>query len=273
MEHPLRRGPQRSPSSAGGRRGPPSRCAAPWSAITPATTSSFPTVRGGERRAGRRSPIPPSCSTTLRPAIRRPDDLGAGRRRAVRHGVAARSSRGRSTSSDDLSHFKWALATAQSVPRIGLELWQREHPDVLLVYIEGTDSTAHLFGHLFRAQRSRRRAGRAAGEVTAARSRRCTATPTRSSASTSRCMDDRTTLIVLSDHGFELGELPDDPSTTRDMRRVSERYHRIDGILYLYGRDVPARDADRGRDASSTSRRRCSRSRAWRRRQTCRDGC
>ena len=36
--------------------------------------------------------------------------------------------------------------------RIGIELWQREHPDVLLVYIEGTDSVAHLFGHLFRAQ-------------------------------------------------------------------------------------------------------------------------
>jgi tetratricopeptide (TPR) repeat protein len=43
---------------------------------------------------------------------------------------------------------------------------------------------------------------------------------------------------VLSDHGFALGELPDDPSMTRDLRRVSERYHRLDGILYLYGRAV-----------------------------------
>ena len=86
-------------------------------------------------------------------------------------------------------------------------------------------------------------------------------------------MDDRTTLIVLSDHGFSLGELPDDPSMTRDLRRVSERYHRIDGILYLYGRDVRRGHADRGRDASSTSPRRCSRWPAWRRRATCRDGC
>ena len=39
-------------------------------------------------------------------------------------------------------------------------------------------------------------------------------------------MDADTTLVVLSDHGFELGALPDDPSKTRDMRRVSERYHR-----------------------------------------------
>src|SRR5262249_59508908 len=37
---------------------------------------------------------------------------------------------------------------------------------------------------------------------------------------------------------LSLGELPDDPSMTRDLRRVSERSHRIDGILYLYGRDV-----------------------------------
>ena len=51
-------------------------------------------------------------------------------------------------------------------------------------------------------------------------------------------MDADTTLVVLSDHGFALGALPDDPSVTRDMRRVSERYHRDDGILYLYRRGV-----------------------------------
>src|SRR5262249_58509665 len=50
-----------------------------------------------------------------------------------------------------------------------------------------------------------------------------------------------TTLVVLSDHGFELGALPEDPSKTRDMRRVSERYHRLEGILYLYGNHVKAR--------------------------------
>jgi tetratricopeptide (TPR) repeat protein len=51
-------------------------------------------------------------------------------------------------------------------------------------------------------------------------------------------MDGSTTLAVLSDHGFELGALPEDPSKTRDMRRVSERFHRIEGILYLFGRGV-----------------------------------
>src|SRR5207244_9603078 len=53
-------------------------------------------------------------------------------------------------------------------------------------------------------------------------------------------LDANTTLVVLSDHGFELGALPEDPSKTRDMRRVSERYHRLEGILYLYGNHVKA---------------------------------
>ena len=51
---------------------------------------------------------------------------------------------------DDLSHFKWALATAQSYRDIGLQLWKQRRPDVELVYVEGVDSTSHLFGHLFR---------------------------------------------------------------------------------------------------------------------------
>ena len=58
-------------------------------------------------------------------------------------------------------------------------------------------------------------------------------------------MDRDTTLIVLSDHGFELGALQDDPTKTRDMRRVSERFHREDGILYLYGRGVKRRGPHR----------------------------
>ena len=57
-------------------------------------------------------------------------------------------------------------------------------------------------------------------------------------------MDDDTTLVVLSDHGFQLGVLQDDPSKTRDLRRVSERFHRDEGILYLYGRGVARRRLD-----------------------------
>src|SRR6059036_735452 len=56
-----------------------------------------------------------------------------------------------------------------------------------------------------------------------------------------KVLEGNSTLVVLSDHGFELGAVPDDPSKTRDMRRVSERYHRREGIVYLYGNRVRPR--------------------------------
>ncbi len=181
---------------------------------------------------------PPELAEELRPMIRRPGDLGPADVAPFVHVTPAELARPFDFN-DDLSHFKWALATADSYRRIGLHLLARDRPDLLLVYVEATDSTAHLFGHLFRAQglagelaEQQRRFGGAVeamyryadaivGEYTAA-------------------LDRRTTLVVLSDHGFELGALPDDPSKTRDMRRVSERYHRPEGILYLWGHAVKA---------------------------------
>ena len=138
---------------------------------------------------------------------------------------------------NDLGHFKWALATARSYAGIGRHLWQEQAPDVLLVYIEGVDSSSHLFGHLFRA-------GKLSGEL-AAQQERYRGTVEQMYRYADEIvgaymeeMDAGTTLMVLSDHGFELGALHDDPSRTRDMRRVSERFHRIEGILYLYGNRV-----------------------------------
>ncbi|MGH7821740.1 MAG: tetratricopeptide repeat protein, partial [Candidatus Binatia bacterium] len=141
---------------------------------------------------------------------------------------------------DDVSHFKWVLATADSYKKIGLHLWKEKKPDLLIVYIEGTDSTAHLFGHLFRA-------GTLSGELAEQQKRYGDAVEgiyqyaDRLVGEYMAAMDDRTTLVVLSDHGFELGKLQDDPSKTRDMRRVSERFHNPEGILYLYGRNVKPR--------------------------------
>ena len=138
---------------------------------------------------------------------------------------------------DDLSHFRWALATAQSYRDIGLELWRRESPALEMVYIEGVDSTSHLFAHLFRATGL-------AGELAAQQQRFGRAVEEMYLFADEiigdymAVMDDDTTLVVLSDHGFRLGELHDDPSRTRDMRRVSERFHRLEGVLYLYGRNI-----------------------------------
>jgi len=135
---------------------------------------------------------------------------------------------------NEVSHFKWALATAASYGQIGLHLWRENRPDLLMVYIEGTDSMAHLFGHLFRASEL-------SGELGAQRQKFGGAVEQmylyadRVVGEYIDAMDNDTTLVVLSDHGFQLGVLPDDPSKTRDLRRVSERYHNPEGILYLYG--------------------------------------
>ncbi len=139
--------------------------------------------------------------------------------------------------SDDLGHFKWALATAKSYRDVGLELWKREQPELEMVYIEGIDSTSHLFGHLFRVTGL-------AGELADQQSKfgRTVEEMYRFAdelvGQYLDVMDDDTTLVVASDHGFRLGELHDDPSRVRDLRRVSERFHRLEGILYLYGRGV-----------------------------------
>lgn len=138
---------------------------------------------------------------------------------------------------DELSHFKWAWATAESYKRIGLEIWKKDHPDLFMVFIEGVDSSSHLFGHLFRAE--------GLGGELAEQQKRFGNTVEQMYVYADRflgefleVLGENDTLMVLSDHGFELGALHADPSKTRDMRRVSAKNHRIEGILYLYGRDV-----------------------------------
>ncbi len=179
---------------------------------------------------------PPNLLQTLTPMIRRPGDLQPDDVAPFVRVSAGEFSRPFDFN-DDLSHFKWVLATAQSYQRIGLHLWQSQRPDLLIVYIEGTDSVAHLFGHLFRAQGL-------AGELAAQQQRYGQAVEEmyryadRILGDYLEAIDDTTTLVVLSDHGFELGVLQEDPSKTRDMRRVSEQFHRLEGILYLYGNHV-----------------------------------
>ena len=141
---------------------------------------------------------------------------------------------------DDLAHLRWAIATEESYRRIGLELWQSERPDVAMIYFEATDSVAHLFGHLFRVRglegELARQQARFGGAVEAMYIRADTILGDYLAAA-----DAATTVLVVSDHGFRLGELPDDPSQLRDMaRRVSERFHRAEGVLYAWGNRVKA---------------------------------
>ena len=179
---------------------------------------------------------PPELSQRIAPLLRRPGDLSAEELAPFVDVPAAELERPFDFQ-DELAHFRWALATAHSYRDIGLTLWREERPDLGLIYIEGTDSTSHLFGHLFRTPglagelaEQQQRYGRTVEEIYRFADRLL--------GETMAALDRRTTLMVLSDHGFELGKLHDDPSHTRDLRRVSERFHKLDGILYLYGHRV-----------------------------------
>jgi len=179
---------------------------------------------------------PPELEKEIEPLIRRPQDVK--REELAKFMTVGEDEFNRPFDfNDPVGHFKWALATADSYRTIGLDLWKKDRPDLMMVYIEGTDSTAHLFGHLFREKGLEGELGeqkRKFGETV----ERMYAYADTILGDFIAAMDPGTTLVVLSDHGFRLGELPDDPSRTRDMRRVSEQYHALHGILYLYGNHV-----------------------------------
>lgn len=189
---------------------------------------------GSAGSAGRT--YPPELEQELLPLVRRPDSVTLEEASAFVTVTADEIARP-FTFSDDLAHFKWALATADSYEAIGLHLWETRQPDLMMVYIEAVDTTSHLFGHLFRTESL-------AGELAEQRARYGAAVERiyervdRLIEAYLRAIDGRTTLVVLSDHGFRLGTLPDDPSVTRDMRRVSDAFHTPMGVLYLYGRRV-----------------------------------
>jgi predicted AlkP superfamily phosphohydrolase/phosphomutase/Flp pilus assembly protein TadD len=179
---------------------------------------------------------PPELANALAPMIRRPGDLTL-QDTAPFINVTEQDFARPFDFTDDLSHFKWALATADTYRSVSLHLWNELRPDLLMTYVEATDSTAHLFGHLFRAEGL-------SGEL-AEQQKRYGGAVERMYVHADGiigdfigAMDDRTTLVVVSDHGFRLGVLQDDPSKTRDMRRVSEKFHTPHGIIYLYGNRV-----------------------------------
>lgn len=172
----------------------------------------------------------------IAPEVVKPGDLSLQDLSGFLTVTAAESSRPFSFD-DDLSHFKWALSATMTYEAIGRKVWNEERPDLMMLYIEGLDTVSHLYGHLYRAQGL-------SGELAEQQLRyglaveRMYEHADRVIGGILDVIDRRTTLIVLSDHGFRLGELPDDPSTTRDMRRVSEAWHEPQGILYMHGHRV-----------------------------------
>ena len=182
---------------------------------------------------------PAALEEEIEPLLRRPSSVGAEELAPFARIDAADLDRPFSFG-DDLQHLRWALATAWSYESVAEHLWESRRPDLLMLYVEGTDSISHLFGHLWRVEGL-------AGEL-AEQQRRYGDTVEAVYLEADRMVrdwleriDENTTLVVLSDHGFQLGKLHEDPTHALGVeRRVSERWHRPEGILYLHGRGVRA---------------------------------
>lgn len=140
---------------------------------------------------------------------------------------------------DGFSHLRWAVAAAETYRNVGLDLWPRERPDLLMVYLEAVDTVSHLFGHLYRR-------ADLAGDLAAEQKIYGRAVEgayrlaDETLGSYLAALDEHTVLIVLSDHGFALGELPDAPRSAHELQRVSERYHRPEAYFGAIGAGVAA---------------------------------
>ncbi len=177
---------------------------------------------------------PEELGAEIGPLVRRPADMNA-EVLAVAH-VEAQDLVRPFDFRDPLEHLKWILASTQTHRHIGLHLWEKRRPELLLVYVEGPDAAAHLFGHLFR---QRPRPGEPAPQLQryARTLEGVIEQADRVVGDYLKAIDDRTTtLVVVSDHGFRLGESGDPEAPAR--RPVGHAFHAPEGLLYLYGHSV-----------------------------------
>jgi len=132
--------------------------------------------------------------------------------------------------SECVEGFLWSLASDETYRRIGLHLY-RSHPvDLFAVYFGGIDVVSHRFW-----------------KFTYPRAMPYGTDPAEEEALKGvipgyyeyvdgilgeylSLVDDRTTLVVLSDHGFKPVLLPQKPTTSG--------HHRLEGILALYGNGI-----------------------------------
>jgi predicted AlkP superfamily phosphohydrolase/phosphomutase len=136
------------------------------------------------------------------------------------------------------------LSSTRIVQRIARDLYDRDHPDLMALYFEGTDQVGHLFAS-FAPPKLRcvsdadvARYGHAADEYYALVDRIL-------GQWMRRAEEDGATLLVHSDHGFKWG-------SDRSCERASWNWntaafwHRLDGVFVAWGGAVKAQ-AGRGR--------------------------
>jgi len=149
---------------------------------------------------------------------------------------------------DPLVALARILGATRVVHRAARELYDRQLPDLTMVYIEGTDEIGHVFAAdapprlPCTAEADFAKFGRTVDEYYAVVDRML-------GQWMRRAEEDRATLIVSSDHGFKWGA---DRSCARSSLNWSTAayWHRLEGVFAAWGEGVrPGKGASRRRGA------------------------
>lgn len=137
--------------------------------------------------------------------------------------------------SNPLHHFMFMLATMDGYEKMSLPLYEKRRPDLMAVYFEAVDTTSHLY--------MKYRAPKLPG-ISDAFYAKYNDTVNKVYEKQDRIlgeflkrMDEDTTLIVCSDHGFKTGEdrLAEVMNTSVATAHL---WHRKYGVLILYGKKI-----------------------------------
>ena len=126
--------------------------------------------------------------------------------------------------------FLWSLASDETYRRIGAKL-HRDHPvDLFALYLGGIDVVSHRFWKFSWPHAEPYGADPAEVEALGGVIPAYYAYIDEILGEYLAALDGRTTLVVLSDHGFKPVLVPGKPTTSG--------HHRLEGILALYGRGI-----------------------------------
>ncbi len=126
--------------------------------------------------------------------------------------------------------FVWSLASDETYRRIGARLYREKPVDLFALYFGGIDVVSHRFWKFSWPQAEPYGADPTEVEALNGVIPAYYAYVDRILGEYLAAMDERTTLIVLSDHGFKPVLVPGKPTTSG--------HHRLEGILALYGKGV-----------------------------------
>ena len=126
--------------------------------------------------------------------------------------------------------FLWSLASDETYRRIGLHLYRRRPVDLFAIYFGGVDVVSHRFWKFSWPDAMPYRTDAKEAEILRGIIPAYYAYLDEVLGEFLSSMDSRTTLIVLSDHGFKPVYFPDKPTTSG--------HHRLEGVLALYGRGI-----------------------------------